>query len=114
MRRGKVLGEVIYQILKARVPHHVEYSALYLIAGKKVAHFHRARPLSLQCPVGDADGRRVVDVDGRRRLGMAELLQRELENPSLFNVEEEGSELGPCCARHDKLEDGAQDVDGAI
>ena len=96
------------------MPHHIEYSALDLVAGKKVAHLHRARPLPLQRPVGDADGRRVVDVDGRRRLRVAELLEGELKNSALLDVEEEGAKLGLRRAQRDEFEDGAEDMDGAI
>ena len=85
MHCGKVLGEVVREIFKPRVPHHIKNSVIHLITGAK-AHFHQVQPLALEHPVGNADGGGIVDVEGPWQLGVAKLFQRQLEDAPLFDV----------------------------
>ena len=71
-----VFGGVIVQVFETWMPKYLELPLLYHITSPKISHFHRPRALPLDGPVNNADGRGVVDVDGRGGLRVAELLQR--------------------------------------
>ena len=64
--------------------------------------------------VYDAYRRRVVDVDGGRRLWVAHLFQCEADDLGFHGVEEEGAQFGFSCGGSHTFEDGALGQDGAI
>ena len=45
---------------------------------------------------------------------MAEFGEGKSDNFTLFAIEEEGTEFGLCCGRHDELEDGTEAEDGTV
>ena len=69
----EVLGEIIGQVLLTGVPPKIKEHALTLVCDPEKSHLHAARPLFLDCVVGNASGCLVVAVDGRGGLLVPQL-----------------------------------------
>jgi hypothetical protein len=81
-----MLALIIGKIFLSGVPFNIVCILCNFIAHPKISHFHRTRALSFHGVVGDADGRRIVAMDRRMRLGMSQFFERHAENHALFAI----------------------------
>jgi hypothetical protein len=77
-------------------------------------HVHCFGSLLLHGPVGEAVGCRVVDLEGRWRLGMAQFQERGTDGDRVLGIEVARSDLSLGSSPDDDIDDGAERVNGAI
>ena len=109
-----MFGDVVPQIFRAGVPMDLDVLVTDLIRDPKVAHFHCARALALDCVIGNANGSAVVAMDGCGRLGVTHFFKGDAQNLGVFGVEEQGPKFCFGSGSGYKFEDGANSVDCAI
>jgi hypothetical protein len=109
-----MLGDVVSKVFETRVPKDVNLFVCNLVDDPKVAHFHCAGALLLDSAVGNAHLHGIVAVDRGQWLGMAHLVEDELDDFGFLNVQEDGAEFGFGGRCSYQLEDSAERVNGAI
>ena len=72
---GVMLGVIVAHVLEAGMPMYMELFAGNLVRNPEVTHLHGMGALAFNSVVGNAGGSRVVAVNGRGWLGVAEFVE---------------------------------------
>jgi hypothetical protein len=108
------LGEVVGEVVLARVPADGEVALADALADPVPPHVHGLGSADLDSGVGDPDGAPVIADDWSNCLWEAQIGKCVADALCVYCVEEGGGVLGLCCRRGDCRDDSAQAGDRAV
>jgi len=114
VRRGEVLGVVIGKIISALLPVDAELALANAVTDPVETHINRFGAALLDGVIDETIGTSIVRLDRRGWLGVAHFDEGSPDLASVLAIEVKASEFSFEGRAHDILQDGADDVDGAI
>ena len=97
-----VLTLVVCKIFFSGKIFDVVFSLFDSICNPKKSHFHGPRALTFDGVIGNADGSRIVAINGYSGLRMAHFFEGYAKNCCLFAIKEQGAEFGFGGRSHDE------------
>ena len=81
-----MLGEVGGQVVSATVPENMKSTTRNMVANPVKMHVHSLGVMLMNCVIDDADGTKIVGLNGSQRLRITKLKEGGMEVGGFFSI----------------------------